>query len=65
VFFTKLYVEPKGVSGAELTEEFGDLLAKDLYKRLKAMPSDPAAVRGRGSNVKDLVELAGLEPATS
>jgi len=65
VFFTKLYVGPKGVTGAELTDEFGDLLAEDLAKRLKAMPSDPGPIRGRGSNMRRLVELAGLEPATS
>lgn len=28
-FFTKLYVGPKGITGAELTDEFGSLLANN------------------------------------
>ncbi len=64
-FFTKLYVGPKGITGSELTDEFGALLAEDLAKKLEALPSDPSAFRRRGSNVGFLVELAGLEPATS
>ena len=65
VFFNKIFVSKDGVTGAELTDEFGDLLAKDLATRLKKVPSRQKSFSGSGSNVASLVELAGLEPATS
>ena len=65
VFFTKLWVGPEGVTGAELTEALGHLLADDLAEEIKKMPSKPSVSRAWGSNSDRLVELAGLEPATS
>ena len=65
VFFKKLFVGPEGIKGAELTDEFGALLREDLAERLEAMAAQSEAQFGRGSTVSDLVELAGLEPATS
>jgi len=44
VFFTKLFVGVDAVAGAELTDEFGALLADDLAKKLKKLPSNPKAV---------------------
>ena len=64
-FFSKLFVGPEGVKGAELTDEFGALLRDDLSKQLEAMSAQTEAHFGRGSSVRVLVELAGLEPATS
>jgi site-specific DNA recombinase len=64
-FFTKLFLATEGVVGAELTDEFGALLAEDLAKKLETLPARPGPHWARGSNVAQLVELAGLEPATS
>jgi hypothetical protein len=65
VFFNKLFVAKEGISGAELTDEFGALLAEDLPKRLEKAASDPRNLRGRGSNTAYLVETAGIEPASA
>ena len=64
-FFTKLYVLPDGIKGAELTDEYAALLADDLAKRLEKLPARPGPHFARGSSKHVLVELAGLEPATS
>jgi DNA invertase Pin-like site-specific DNA recombinase len=64
-FFRKLFVGPEGIKAAELTDEFGALLREDLAKRLEAMVAQPRLRFGRGSSERVLVELAGLEPATS
>ena len=64
-FFTKLLVLPDGIKGAELTDEFAGLLADDLAKRLEKLPARPGPHFARGSSKGVLVELAGLEPATS
>jgi site-specific DNA recombinase len=65
VFFTKLFVLPDGTKGAELTDEYAGLLADDLERRLERLPARPGPHFARGSSKKVLVELAGLEPATS
>ena len=65
VFFSKVYVSKDGVTGAELTDEFGSLLAKDLATRLKKVPPKPKSFSGSGSNVAALVETAGIEPASA
>ena len=64
-FFRKLFVGPEGIKAAELTDEFGALLREDLAKRIEAMAARPRLQFGRGSSERVLVELAGLEPATS
>jgi site-specific DNA recombinase len=64
-FFQKLFVGPGGVKAAELTEEFGALLREDLARRIEMMAAQPRLQFARGSNERVLVELAGLEPATS
>ena len=64
-FFTKLYVGPEGVKGAELTDEFGGLLREDLAERLEEISAEAEDHFGPGSRVGVLVELAGFEPATS
>jgi site-specific DNA recombinase len=61
-FFTRLFVGPDGITAAELTEEFGALLAKSPPARLNKLPSGPRAFRARGSNVAHVVRLRGLEP---
>ena len=65
VFFTRIFVGPQGITAVELTDEFGALLAEDLAAKLEELASDPKALHAGGSNVDRLVELAGLEPATS
>jgi site-specific DNA recombinase len=64
-FFTKLFVGPEGIKGAELTEEFGALLREDLAKQVEAMSALTETQFGRGSSVRVLVELGGFEPPTS
>lgn len=64
-FFRKLFIGPEGVKAAELTDEFGALLREDLVKRLEEVAARPRLRFGRGSSERVLVELAGLEPATS
>jgi site-specific DNA recombinase len=64
-FFSKLFVGPEGIKGAELTDTFAALLADDLAKRLEKLPARPSPHFRLGSSKKVLVELAGLEPATS
>ncbi len=64
-FFTKLFVLPEEVKSAELTDEFSGLLREDLSARLEAMAAQPGLNFGPGSYESSLVELAGLEPATS
>lgn len=58
-FFTKLFVGPEGIKGAELTDEFAGLLREDLAEQLEAMSGQAPAHFGRGSTVRDLVELSG------
>lgn len=53
----KLYVGEEGVTGAELTDEFGALLAKDLPARLKRLPSKPKAFLSPVRTWPSLVEL--------
>ena len=65
VFFTKIWIGPRGVVGAELTDEFGKLLADELVEKLEKLPPEPGAFRAGGSNRAYLVELGGLEPPTS
>ena len=50
---------------AELTEPFGQLLAEDLARQAQTALKESAALSRDGSNVTSLMELAGLEPATS
>jgi site-specific DNA recombinase len=64
-FFTKLFVGLEGVTGAELTDEFAALLSDDLMQQLEKLPARPGPHFARGSSKGVLVELAGLEPATS
>src|SRR5688572_17552159 len=65
VFFAKIHVDKAGVIGAELTDELGSLLADDPAQRLEKLPHKPKFSVGDGSIVGHLVELTGLEPATS
>jgi len=64
-FFKKLFVAPEGIKGAELTDEFGALLREDLAKRVEKVAAQTRLHFGPDSNERVLVELAGLEPATS
>lgn len=63
VFFRRLFVGPQGIVAAELTDEFGALLAEELTAEVEKFASDAEAFRAHDSNVERLVELAGLEPA--
>ena len=65
MFFRRLFIGPHGVTAAELTDEFGDLLREDLAAKLEKLPSDPRAFRARGSNVAFLVETPGIEPGSA
>ena len=66
VFFTKLFVLPDGIKGAELTDEFAGLLSDELAKRLEKLPARPRRSHfARGSSKNVLVELEGLEPSAS
>ena len=64
VFFTKILVDVHGVTGTELTEEIGAILAADAAKTL-----EETALAGIFSGVgcdKDLlVDQRGVEPLTS
>jgi site-specific DNA recombinase len=70
-FFKRLFVKPLAdgepeVVGAELTDPFGRLLAEDLATVLEQMPEKaPAALAAGGSNVDQIVETAGIEPASA
>ena len=65
VFFTKIWIGPRGVVGAELTDEFGKLLADELVEKLEKLPAEPDAFRARGSNRAYLVETVGIEPTSA
>jgi hypothetical protein len=51
VFFRKIYLGTEEAVAAELTDEFGALLADDLTAKLRALKAKPQALRARGSNV--------------
>ncbi|MDX6608578.1 MAG: site-specific recombinase [Solirubrobacterales bacterium] len=63
-FFTKIFLGPGGVTGAELTDEYAALLREDLAQRLQDMAGRSQLRFGRGSTESFLVELRGLEPLT-
>jgi hypothetical protein len=65
VFFQRLLLRPGEVLGAELTDTYGDMLSEQLARDLEKLTARPAALRGHGSSVSRIMELAGLEPATS
>jgi hypothetical protein len=62
VFFKRLLVDDEGVAGSELTDEFALVLSEDMVNRFQR--SEPAS-SGAGSIVDRLVEVAGIEPASS
>jgi site-specific DNA recombinase len=70
-FFARLFVKPDEtgepqVSAAELTEPFAQLLSEDLATSLERMAKpQPAAFAAGGSNVEQIVETAGIEPASA
>lgn len=64
-FFRKLFIGKHGIAGADLTGEYAALLSDDLAAKLEAMPFNPAALCGRGSNVACLVETPGVEPGSA
>lgn len=62
VFFKKLLISPSRVEGAELTDEFGLVLADDLAERLEAMGRQKSKPPFRGgSNFDLLVEAPRFE----
>jgi DNA invertase Pin-like site-specific DNA recombinase len=66
VFFKKLLVTPKGIEGAELTDEFGALLADDLAQKLEEMAQEKDEPHlGRGSNFDLVVEVPRSPRSTS
>jgi site-specific DNA recombinase len=64
-FFLRIYVRDDEVSGADLAEPFASLFAPDLPRLLEKAPPRRGYKKWLGSREKVLVELAGLEPATS
>jgi len=70
-FFTRLFVKPEldgepEVAAAELTEPFAQLLSEDLATALERVTAaQPATLVGGGSNVDQIVETAGIEPASA
>ena len=69
-FFTKLWIAPDDedieVIGAELTDEFAELLSEDLERELGRLTNEPPPTKAdRGSNVDQIVETAGIEPASA
>jgi site-specific DNA recombinase len=69
-FFKRLYVRPSEdgepeVVRAELTEPFVQLLSEDLIAGLKKMHNQRSTLLAGGSNVDQIVETAGIEPASA
>jgi site-specific DNA recombinase len=71
-YFLKVFVGPRGVTGAMLTPEFEAVTRDGLAARLQDL-SEKEELEGEGEGIdsgrvsteQELVELAGLEPATS
>ena len=63
--FAKVFLGQEGVTGTQPTAEFAMVLKEDLASRLRKLAGQRNLDFGRGSTESDLVELAGLEPATS
>lgn len=61
-FFRRLFLNPEGVVGAELTDSFGDLLSEQLARDVDKLTARLPASLGRGSSVERIVEPVGLEP---
>ncbi len=64
-FFVRIFVTDGEVVGAELAEPYATLFRPDLPNLLDKAPPRQAKKKWLGSREAFLVELAGLEPATS